>query len=127
MKGERLERVVLVVQKGEVWPAYFVLTDAGVYQYAESCFVKHRECPKGNQLDMPLECEGQIIVDARGDGESAVLLLENRCLVVFEYLLDPFGKEVQSWPGVIFETPDRWPSWRQDFDEMEPILVTSQS
>lgn len=121
MNGDRLRKIVLVAGQGGGWPGYFVVTDAGVYEYQGSTFAAVQKCPEGQLLALPPECEGRRIVEARCDGESAVLLMETDWVVLFVLAVDPFGKEVESWPIVRFEAPDQWRAWRHEFDEMEVI------
>jgi hypothetical protein len=118
VKGEKLTDVIEVKGNSDEWPTYYVRTSVGVYEYTGQSFVARASAPEGRSVDGLSEALNKSICEVRGDGESAVILLDSMDLVVFSIRHDPFGSEVRSWPNVSFcSAADSLP-WRDEYNQM---------
>ena len=119
MKGEKLRDVIEVEAEPPEWPSYYVLTDAGVYQYTGQFFVKQATAPKGRPVQGLNEGLQKVIREVRGDGESAAILLDSMDVIVFDLEQDPFGSELRSWPVVKFCPAAKAISWKEEYEQMD--------
>lgn len=119
MKGDTLVGVVEVLGQQEEWPSYYVVTSAGVYVYSGQSFVRQAITPAGRSIQGLKEAFGQVIREVRGDGEAAVILLENMDMIVFSIMHDPFGAEFRSWPTVAFCPAAKSASWKDEYEQMD--------
>gem|GEM_PF-3815768 len=62
------------------------------------------------------------IVEVLGDGESAVIVLENGNKVIFDLVHDPFGEEIVSSRVVRFLSEEESLSWADELSQMEPLF-----
>ncbi len=121
MKGEKITDVIEVKGKSDEWPTYYVRTSVGVYEYTGQSFVARSGAPEGRSVEGLGEALNKSIREVRGDGESAVILLDSMDLVVFGIRHDPFGSEFQSWPTVRFCSAADSLSWKDEYDQMEML------
>lgn len=118
MKGEIFREVIEVSAKPPEWPAYFVITDGGVYEYTGQLFAKRMTVPKGRSVKGFSEGVNKVIREVRGDGESAVILLDSMDMIVFDLIHDPFGPKAESWPVVRFSHAAESASWKEEYEQM---------
>jgi hypothetical protein len=111
MRGERFREVIEVPAEPHDWPSYYVITDQGIYEYTGQVFTARTKAPEG--LSVPGLTEGfdKVINEVRGDGETAVLLLDSMDMIVFGLKHDPFGSEFRSWPTVTFSPAASSNAW----------------
>lgn len=119
MKGEKFREVIEVPAKPREWPTHYVITDGGVYEYTGQLFAKVKTAPKGVPVKGLADGVNKVIREVRGDGETAVILLESMDIIVFELIQDPFGPEIESWPGVRFSRAAEAASWKDEYEEMD--------
>jgi hypothetical protein len=122
MKGEKLRDVIEVTAEPPGWPTYYVVTDSGLYEYTGQTFEKRNTSPEGHSVEAISECFNRVILEVRGDGESAVILLDSLDMIVFDLAPDPFGPEPQSWPTVRFCSAAAGRSWKDEYDEMNLLF-----
>lgn len=122
MKGERVRDVIEVPAEPPEWPSYFVVTDAGVYRYTGQTFAKQTTAPGGHSVQGLSEGINKVIHEVRGDGESAVILLDSEDIIFFGLKHDPFGPELQSWPTVRFCSAAAARSWKSEYEEMAVLF-----
>ena len=119
MRGEGL-RELREVQSDD-WATFYVVTDNHCYEYTGQSFIASPLPATAATLELPSDYAGTTIEDVRGDGESAVLRLDNGGLIVFELGHDPFGGQVESYPRVRFVSRDEAKTWQSEYDDMDSI------
>ena len=122
MKAERLLDVIEVAAQPPDWPSHYVLTEAGVYEYTGEAFARRDTIPKGRSVQTLAEGFKRVVQEARGDGESAVILLDSGDAIVFDLQHDPFGPEVQTWPCVRLCPAAEFRSWKDEYEEMDLLF-----
>jgi hypothetical protein len=122
MKSETLRDVIKVEAGLPVWPSYYVVTNAGLYEYTGQTFQRRNEIPEGQSVPGLSECFNKVIQEVRGDGESAVILLDSRDVVVFDLQPNPFGSEHESWPTVRCFSAASASSWAHEYEEMDLLF-----
>jgi hypothetical protein len=120
VRGETLRDVAEAPRGAGEWPVHYVVTDAGAYEYTGQEFVA--AVPGEDATAVPLGgCGGGVIRDVRGDGESAVIVLESGDVVVFELQHDMSGPEPQAWPVVRCSPAAEAATWRRELDDMDRL------
>ena len=123
MKGEKLKDVIEVEAKPPGWPSYYIVTDSDVYEYTGRAFVKRNSIPpQGHSVQALSACLNHAIKEVRGDGESAVILLDSMDLIVFDLMHDLSGPEPQSWPRVRCCSAATGLSWKDEYEEMDLLF-----
>lgn len=122
MKGEKLRDVIEVRFEPPSWPSYYVVTDSGLYEYMGQTFEKRNTILEGHSVQALSECFNRVIQEVRGDGESAVILLDSMDMIVFDLEHDLFGTEPQSWPTVRFCSAAAGRSWKDEYEEMDLLF-----
>src|SRR5258705_12398651 len=124
MRGERLKDVrELASPTAGDWPSYFVVTESGTYEYTGQSFIKRTHAIGGKPVQGLSPCRDARIRDVRGDGESAVILLDGMGVIVFDLQHDPFGSEPKSWPQVRCLSAGDANTWKDESERMEPLSV----
>jgi hypothetical protein len=120
---QRLQSIVKVGAKTETWPTFFVNTDGGCYEYNWEAFVERAAIPKGRVCPLPPSFLNQQITEVRGDGETAVILLESRDAVVIEIGHRLFQNQILSALVVRPQFAADFQKWEQEFLTMTPLPI----
>ena len=84
MKGEKLRDVIEVRVEPPGWPTYYVVTDSSIHEYTGQTFERRSIRPEGHSVHGISKCLNREIVEVRGDGESAVILMDTMDMIVFD-------------------------------------------
>lgn len=122
MLGEKLHSLIEVSHGERNWPQQFVVTEKCLYEYLDGRFIVVPSVPPGNEVVLSDEYLGQQIRAVKGDGESAVIILKNGTGVIFDFVHDPFGKEVESWPVIQLMAALELNDWREELEEMDRLF-----
>jgi len=119
MKGEIFREVIEVPAKPPEWPAHYVITDEGVYEYTGQYFDKLMTVPDGHPVKGLVKGVNKVIREVRGNGETAAILLDSMDMIVFELSHDIFGTDIESWPVVRFSHVAESASWKEEYNQMD--------
>lgn len=122
MLNEQLIEVRRLQHKTD-WPIYYIVTDAGYYEFTWQSFTGTLPHKQSTPIQAPLGFQGHRISEVRGDGESAVIRLDNENLIVFDLIHDPYGRQIESHPEIRFMHAREAQEWRNEYDEMEILAV----
>lgn len=122
MKGEKLRDLIEVITEPSGWPTYYVVTDSGLYEYTGQTFEKRNTFPEGRSVETMHDSFNKVILEVRGDGESAVILLDSMDMIVFDLAHKLLGNDVQTWPTVRLCSAAEGRSWKDEYEEMDILF-----